>query len=177
MNGCARLAMARRKPYFQPFEAAALTRPSACFVSFGRQNKGLGVRIGYCLVALFMLIAAVRALAQGIQTGHLMAALPGVLVFSLIGGFLAWREWMITTDRQFAAYQAEIDSLPWEEAMSAAQTFFLACIVLFVLSLAFASLEPQIMSRLNLEALLMVPLGIAPVGAILVGICRFFWWR
>jgi hypothetical protein len=164
-------------PYLRRFEPAVLTRRSAYFASLGPRDKGLAMNIRPLLAVIFLLVMASGMIEGGIQHGHFVRTLPSLVIPLLIIAFAVWREWKVATDAHFAAHQAKIDSLPWEEAFFAAMMFFVSCIVLFVPLVAIASLHPETFQHIDFETMLVLPLFIAPVGAVVVWICRFFWWR
>jgi len=135
------------------------------------------MRIPPYLAAFIMLILAGESVRQGVRAGQLMVNLPEIAIYSLTAGILGWRAWKAADDKRFAECPAKIDSLPWHEAISTAKMFFCGCIVLFVPLVAIAGLHPETFGRLDYKTMLVFPLYIAPMGAVLVGICGFFWWR
>jgi hypothetical protein len=135
------------------------------------------MRIPPTLLAFLMLILLEESVRHGIQAGHLMVNLPEIVIYSLTAGILGWRAWKTENDKQFSEVQAKLDSLPWHEAIATAKMFFCCCIVLFVPLIAIASLHPETFGQLDYKTMLVFPLYVAPVCAVLAGICRFFWWR
>ena len=129
------------------------------------------------LLALFVLVLALGSVWHGIQAGHLLENFPEIAVHLSLAGFLGWRAWKIANDGKYAEYQAKTTSLRWQEATSAALMVFCSCVVLFVPLAAISSLHPETFHHIDPEAMLAVMFVIASAGAVLMGICRFFWWR
>jgi hypothetical protein len=127
------------------------------------------------LLAIFMLSLVAGLVRDGIQRGDLMGALPSFVVALLIIAFVMWREWKVATDAHFAASQAKIDSLPWEQAISAAASFFGGCIMLLVPLMAIANLHPQTFHVIDFEMTWV--LSLLAAGAIIVGMVRLLWLR
>jgi hypothetical protein len=121
-------------------------------------------------LAFFLAVLAAAIASSEIHKGTPSLAIVPLLIVVCAG----WREWKIATDAQVAVRQAKIMGLPWNEAVSAAAMFFGACYALFVLLIVFAGQHSQ---TIDFETMLVLPMIIAPVGAVIVGLLRFFWLR
>ena len=127
------------------------------------------------MLAIIMLSLVAGVVRDGIQRGDLMGALPSFVVALAIIAFVVWRESKVATDAHFAAHQAKIDSLPWEQAISAAASFFCGCTMLLVPLMAIANLHPQTFHLIEFEMTWI--LSLLGVGAVIVGIVRLLWLR
>jgi len=127
------------------------------------------------LLALFVLVLAMGSVWHGIQAGHLMENLPEIAVHLSLAGFFVWRAWKIANDGTTAEYQTKIIGLRLEEATSAALKAFCGCIALYVPLAAISSLHPETFHHTDPETMLAATFVIASAGAVLVGLCWFFW--
>jgi len=134
------------------------------------------MKIQAYLLALFVLALAMGSVWHGIQSGHLMEALPEIAVHLSLAGFFVWRAWKIAGGGAAAEHRTKIIGVRWEGATSAALMAFCGCIVLYVPLAAISSLHPDTFHHVDPETMLAITFVVASACAVLVGVCRFFWW-
>ena len=128
------------------------------------------------LLALFVLALAMGSIWRGLQSGHLIEALPEIAVHLSLAGLFVWRAWKITKGGAAAEHQTRMIGARWEEATSAALRAFCGCVILYVPLAAISGLHPETFHHIDPQTMLAVTFVIASAGAVLVGTCRFLWW-
>ena len=125
------------------------------------------------LLAIVMLSLVDGLVRDGLHGG--VGALSSFVIPLAIIAFVVWRNWKVATDAPSAAHQAKIDSLPWEQAISAAGSFFVSCMMLLVPLMAIANLHSQTYHFIEFEMTWI--LSLLGVAAVIVGLVRLLWLR